>query len=80
MRSITKLLGRLALVLLALATFTELALAAAPSNDTFANAKLVTLGFSETLDTTEATTDAIDAQALESCGAPAVAATVWYAL
>jgi hypothetical protein len=80
MRSITKLLARLALVLVALAAFTAPALAAAPSNDTFAGAKLVTLGFNETLDTSEATTDVIDAQALASCGAPTVAATVWYAL
>ena len=57
MRSITKLLARLALVLIALVAFTAPALAAAPSNDTFGNAKLVTIGFSETIDTTEATTD-----------------------
>jgi hypothetical protein len=80
MRSITKLLARVGLVLIALAAFTAPALAAAPSNDTFSGAKLVTLGFSETLDTTEATTDDVDAQALESCGEPAVAASVWYAL
>jgi hypothetical protein len=80
MRSLTKLLARLALVLVALAAFTAPALAAAPSNDAFANAKIVTIGFSETLDTTKATTEPIDAQALESCGAPAVSATVWYAL
>jgi hypothetical protein len=80
MRPITKLLARLALVIVALAAFTAPALAAAPNNDKFRNAKPVTLGYSETLDTTKATTDAIDAQALESCGQPAVAATVWYAL
>ena len=80
MRSITKLLARLALVLVALATFAAPALAAAPSNNRFANAKPVTIGFSETLDTTKATTDAIDAQALEECGAPAIDASVWYTL
>lgn len=80
MRSVTKLLARLALVLVALAAFTAPALAANPSNDRFANAKPVTLGFSETIDTTKARTEAIDAQAVESCGSPTVAATVWYAL
>jgi hypothetical protein len=65
MRSITKLLTRLALLLGALAACTVPALAAAPSNNKFAGAQLVTLGFSETLDTTEATTSAIDAQLLQ---------------
>lgn len=55
------------------------ALAAAPSNDTFGGATTVTLGFSELLDTTEATTDADDAQLNDSCGAPATDASVWYA-
>jgi hypothetical protein len=35
--------------------------------------------FSQTLDTTEATTDAIDAEANADCGAPATEASVWYA-
>ncbi len=56
------------------------ALAAPPSNDTFAGATPVTLGFSEVLDTTEATTDGDDAQLNASCGAPATDASVWYAL
>lgn len=80
MRSITKLFARLGLVLLALAAFAAPALAAAPSNDTFASAKLVTLGFSETLDTTQATTDADDLQLNQDCGAPATDASVWYAI
>jgi hypothetical protein len=79
MRSISKLLARLALVLIALATFTAPAFAAAPSNDTLAGAKLVTLGFSETIDTTEATTDD-DRQLLKSCPAPATDASVWYTI
>ncbi len=53
-------------------------LAAAPTNDTFANATPATVGFSESLDTTEATTDADDAQLNDSCGAPATDASVWY--
>ncbi|MBK9715110.1 MAG: hypothetical protein IPO81_28055 [Kouleothrix sp.] len=56
MRSITKLLARLALVPVALVAFAAPALAAAPNNDTFASAKVVALDFSETLDTTQATT------------------------
>ena len=55
------------------------AYAAAPDNDLSAGATAVTLGFSETLDTSEATTDAQDAQLNENCGAPATDASVWYA-
>ena len=55
------------------------ALAAAPSNDVFSGATAISsLPFSDTLDTTEATTDADDAQANASCGAPATDASVWY--
>lgn len=56
------------------------ALAAAPANDTFGGATLVSVGFSEQLDTTEATTDADDAQLNTNCGAPATDASVWYAI
>lgn len=80
MHSITKLFARLALALIALAAFTAPAFAAVPSNDIFPNAKVVTLGFNETLDTTEATTDKGDKQVNQSCGAPATDASVWYAL
>jgi hypothetical protein len=54
------------------------AFAAAPSNDTSGGATAVSLGFTQTLDTSEATTDAEDAQANASCGAPATDASVWY--
>jgi hypothetical protein len=53
--------------------------AAPPTNDAFAGATAATLGFTETIDTSEATTDADDAQLNESCGAPATDASVWYA-
>jgi hypothetical protein len=56
----------------------ETAAAAPPSNDTFTGATPVTLGFSEELDTSEATTDTDDAQLNASCGAPATDASVWY--
>jgi hypothetical protein len=55
------------------------ALAAAPANDTFGGATTASIGFSEVLDTTEATTDADDAQLNSVCGAPATDASVWYA-
>jgi hypothetical protein len=35
-------------------------------------ATLVTLGFSQSLDTSEATTDSDDAQLLQTCPAPAI--------
>jgi Family of unknown function (DUF6299) len=69
-----------ALALSALAIAAPAALAVPPANDTFSGATLVTLGFSEVLDTTEATTDADDAQLNASCGAPATDASVWYAI
>jgi hypothetical protein len=77
-----KTTGKLLVVLaLALGTISvPAALAAPPSNDTFANATLSSIGFSEALDTTEATTDADDAQLNTTCGAPATDASVWYSL
>jgi hypothetical protein len=53
--------------------------AAVPGNDTFSGATPATLGFTEVIDTTEATTDADDAQLNASCEAPATDASVWYA-
>lgn len=54
------------------------ALAAPPSNDVYAGAEVIpAIPFSTTLDTTEATTDADDAE-LNVCGAPAMDASVWY--
>jgi hypothetical protein len=67
----------------AAATMTVLAAApasaAVPSNDTIAGATVVsTLPFSETIDTSEATTDAEDAAINTTCGAPATNGSVWY--
>src|SRR5262245_31008634 len=53
--------------------------AAAPANDTFEGAVSAPLGFSQMLDTTEATTDEDDAQ-LNQCGGSATDASVWYAI
>jgi hypothetical protein len=53
--------------------------AAPPPNDTFAGSVTIeSLPFSATLDTSEATTDADDAEANQVCGAPATDASVWY--
>jgi Family of unknown function (DUF6299) len=52
---------------------------AQPTNDTFGGATVIgALPFSDTVDTTEATTDADDAEANTNCGAPATDASVWY--
>jgi hypothetical protein len=72
-------LAAAAAALLLLGALAPTALAAAPSNDTFSGATAATIGFSEVLDTTQATTDADDAQLNSSCGAPATDASVWYA-
>ncbi len=54
-------------------------LAAAPSGDLYsARTTIGTLPFSESIDTTEATTDASDAEAAAECGAPTTDASVWY--
>jgi hypothetical protein len=55
--------------------------AAPPSNDVITGATAITaLPFAETVDTTEATTDAEDAAVNTNCGAPATNGSVWYTL
>ena len=55
--------------------------AAAPSNDTHAGSVAVSsIPFTASLNTTEATTDADDAEANAACGAPATDASVWYSI
>ncbi|GAB3602674.1 DUF6299 family protein [Microbacterium aureliae] len=57
------------------------AVAAPPTNDVFGGAEIVAgLPFTALLDTTEATTDADDAELNAGCGAPATDASVWYSL
>jgi hypothetical protein len=54
-------------------------LAVAPTNDTFpGRATVGSLPFTDSLDTSEATTDSDDADANANCGAPATDASVWY--
>jgi hypothetical protein len=56
-----------------------IALAAAPTNDTYAGRTVVGAApFNQTLDTTEATTDGDDVALNTDCGAPATDASVWY--
>jgi hypothetical protein len=55
-------------------------LAAAPTNDTYATRHVIdALPFSDSLDTSEATTDSLDGEA-NTCGAPFTDASVWYQL
>lgn len=52
--------------------------AAAPTNDVVAGALPLVVGEPQVLDTTEATTDSVDAGLNAGCGAPATDASVWY--
>src|ERR1700738_5024501 len=53
--------------------------AAAPTNDTFGGAVPIgSVPFTTSADTSQATTDADDANANAICGAPATDASVWY--
>ena len=57
----------------------QVASAVVPTNDTVAGATPISaLLFTDTLDTTQATTDAGDAALNANCGAPATEASVWY--
>jgi len=78
-RTVFKLLVALSFALTVIGAAEPAVLAAPPANDLRAGAKLVTVGFSELLDTSEATTDADDAF-LNSigCNFPATDASVWY--
>ena len=53
--------------------------AAAPSNDLYTGRQAVSIGFTDTVDTTEATTDSDDLDIATGCiGVPALDASVWY--
>lgn len=69
------------LVLLFTFAFAAPVLAAPPSNDSYAGRTIIgSLPYAESLDTSEATTDADDAELNAQCGAPATDASVWYEL
>lgn len=81
MRTLLRAVMIFALSLSAAGVSVQAAFAAAPGNDTFAGATAVSaLPFSDSVDTTQATTDSDDAQFNTFCGAPATDASVWYAL
>lgn len=70
-----------ALVLGTMTAFAVPAYAAPPGNDTYDGRVVVPgLPYTATLDTSEATTDAVDADLNSNCGAPATDASVWYEL
>jgi hypothetical protein len=78
MKRLTVLISLVAMFSLA---FAAPVLAAAPGNDAYAGRIAVgALPYSNSQDTTEATTDADDVEANAQCGAPATDASVWYAL
>jgi hypothetical protein len=55
------------------------AYAAVPSNDTIQNAtEITTVPFTDTVDTTDATTDALETSLNGNCGAPKAEHGVWY--
>lgn len=68
------------IVALSVFGFAAPALAVVPTNDTYGGREAVSIGFSATVDTSDATTDADDAEANGGCGAPATDASVWYEL
>lgn len=70
-----------ALVLATAVTTAGPAFAAPAGNDTYPGRTVVgSVPFAETVDTTEATTDADDAEINAQCGAPMTDASVWYQL
>lgn len=78
MKAIRGLALAAATALLTVGLAAPAAMAAPPSNDAYGGAEVIaSTPFSTTLDTTEATTDADDAE-LNVCGAPAMDASVWY--
>jgi hypothetical protein len=77
-RIVFRLLVALAFALSLVAAAERAVLAAPPANDVRSGATLVTAGFSESLNTSEATTDADDANMKLLCNFPATDASVWY--
>jgi hypothetical protein len=68
-----------ALVLATMVMSAGTALAVAPGNDVYGGRSVVgAIPFTDSLDTTEATTDSNDSEINATCGAPATDASVWY--
>jgi hypothetical protein len=77
-RSIQRLATVLGTVLILSLALAAPALAAPPTNDTYAGREAVTLPDTVSQDTSEATTDADDDELNADCGAPAMDASVWF--
>jgi hypothetical protein len=73
-------IATVAALLAASALCVQPAFASAPGNDLIGGVTTASIGFSQVLDTTQATLDAHDAQLNASCGAPATDASVWYTI
>jgi hypothetical protein len=68
-----------ALILATMVTSAGTALAVAPGNDVYGGRTVVgAVPFTDSMDTTEATTDSNDSNLNVACGAPATDASVWY--
>jgi hypothetical protein len=80
MQRVYSALGVAALTAALIVGGTSRAVAAPPGNDLIGGAVAASSGFSGVLDTSEATTDAVDAQLNQNCGAPSTDASVWYAV
>lgn len=76
--NVRRVLAASAAALLLTPLVASAALAAAPDNDSVATATVVTLGQTITQDTSEATSDALDAELNSNCGAPATNGSVWF--
>jgi hypothetical protein len=79
MKRLAILTSLLMIVSLATAAPAAAARAKAPANDLYSGRQAISIGFSATVDTTLATTDADDVE-MNVCGAPAMDASVWYEL
>lgn len=78
MKRLTILVSLVAMFSLA---FAAPVLAAAPGNDTYGGRIVIgSVPYSDSQDTTEATSDADDVEANAACGAPVTDASVWYEL
>lgn len=80
-RKFTQVIGAILLTAGTVLVGASPAQAAAPTNDTFGGAIAIgSFPYTTTVDTSEATTDADDANANAECGAPATSASVWYSV
>lgn len=77
-RHIRRLTTGLALIVAAVVAGPTPASAAPPGNDSYTGRAMITTAQTVELDTSEATTDALDRELNAACGAPVTDASVWY--